>query len=190
MPGFHAGRPPGNKGLRYPADPPKVEEIIAVMRAAGDDAHGRRLRAPIVILWRAGLRVQGSASARRGRSRSAPRRAASPTRQGRPTPRGRHGRLGLGPAPTPWLDMRLELPVGRLLCVINGLTRGRHWSSAAARVDLRRTPVQAGVRDASRPASSAMPTPSSSHARACRQPQLGHSNSASRRSTKASTMPR
>jgi hypothetical protein len=34
MPGFHAGRPPGNKGLRYPADPPKVEEFIAVMRAA------------------------------------------------------------------------------------------------------------------------------------------------------------
>jgi integrase len=58
MPGFHAGHPPGNRGLRYPADPPKVEEIIAVMRAAGDDAHGRRLRALIVILWRAGLRVQ------------------------------------------------------------------------------------------------------------------------------------
>ena len=30
MPGFHAGRPPRNKGLRYPADPPQVEEIIAV----------------------------------------------------------------------------------------------------------------------------------------------------------------
>ena len=26
MPGFHAGRPPRNKGVRYPADPPKVEE--------------------------------------------------------------------------------------------------------------------------------------------------------------------
>jgi hypothetical protein len=57
MPGFHAGRPPRNKGLRYPADPPKVEEIVAVMRAAGDGAHGRRLRALIVILWRAGLRI-------------------------------------------------------------------------------------------------------------------------------------
>jgi hypothetical protein len=32
MPGFHAGRPPRNKGLRYPADPPKVDEIIAIMR--------------------------------------------------------------------------------------------------------------------------------------------------------------
>jgi integrase len=57
VPGFHAGRPPHNKGLRYPADPPKVEEIIAVMRAAGDRPHGRRLRALIVLLWRAGLRI-------------------------------------------------------------------------------------------------------------------------------------
>jgi hypothetical protein len=31
-----AGRPPRNKGLRYPADRPKIEEIVAVMRAAGD----------------------------------------------------------------------------------------------------------------------------------------------------------
>ena len=57
LPGFHAGHAPGNKGLRYPADPPKVEEIIAVMRAAGDDRHGRRLRGLIVIMWRAGLRI-------------------------------------------------------------------------------------------------------------------------------------
>jgi hypothetical protein len=34
--GFHRGRPPRNKGLRYPPDPPSVEEIIAVMRTAGD----------------------------------------------------------------------------------------------------------------------------------------------------------
>jgi hypothetical protein len=62
MPGFHAGRPPRNKGLRYPADPPKVEEIVAVMRAAGDGAHGRRLRGLIVILWRAGLGIQEALS--------------------------------------------------------------------------------------------------------------------------------
>jgi hypothetical protein len=57
MPGFHAGRAPGNKGLRYPADP-KVEEIVAVMRAAGDGGHGRRLRGLIVILSRAGVCIQ------------------------------------------------------------------------------------------------------------------------------------
>jgi|1186.fasta_scaffold277505_2 hypothetical protein len=44
MPGFHAGRPPRNKGIPCPADPPTVEEIVAVTRAAGDSAHGRRLR--------------------------------------------------------------------------------------------------------------------------------------------------
>jgi hypothetical protein len=58
MPGFHAGRPPRNKGLRYPADPPKVEEIVSVMRTAGDAPHGRRLRGLIVVLWRAGLRIR------------------------------------------------------------------------------------------------------------------------------------
>jgi integrase len=57
MPGFHEGRAPRNKGRRYPADPPTVEEIIAVMREAGDSADGVRLRALIVILWRAGLRI-------------------------------------------------------------------------------------------------------------------------------------
>jgi hypothetical protein len=40
MPGFHAGRPPRDKGPRYSADPRKVEENIAVVRAAGDGAHG------------------------------------------------------------------------------------------------------------------------------------------------------
>ena len=34
MPGFRAGRPPRNKGQRYPADPPTVDEIVAVMRRA------------------------------------------------------------------------------------------------------------------------------------------------------------
>jgi hypothetical protein len=58
LPGFHAGRPPRNKGMRYPADPPTVEEIIAVMRHAVDNRHGWRLRALIVVLWRGGLRIQ------------------------------------------------------------------------------------------------------------------------------------
>ncbi len=34
LPGYLAGRPPRNKGLRYPPDPPTVEEIVAVMREA------------------------------------------------------------------------------------------------------------------------------------------------------------
>ena len=57
MPGYHQGRAPRNKGLRYPADPPTIEEIVAVMRAAGDGPDGARLCALIVMLWRAGLRI-------------------------------------------------------------------------------------------------------------------------------------
>src|SRR3954454_4799217 len=60
MPGYHRGRVPRNKGRRYPADPPTVEEIVAIMRYAGDTAYGLRTRALIVLLWRAGLRISES----------------------------------------------------------------------------------------------------------------------------------
>jgi len=49
--------PPANRGRTFPADPPRVEEIVAVMREAGEQSHGLRMRALIVILWRAGLRI-------------------------------------------------------------------------------------------------------------------------------------
>ena len=58
LPGYHAGRPPPNKGVRYPAEPPTVDEIVAVMRHAADGRHGWQVRAMIVVLWRAGLRIQ------------------------------------------------------------------------------------------------------------------------------------
>ena len=32
MPGYHAGRPPRNEGVCYPADPSTVGEIVVVMR--------------------------------------------------------------------------------------------------------------------------------------------------------------
>ena len=54
---FHQGVSPRNKGLRYPPDPPTVDEIIAVMRAAAGGIEGARLRGLIVVLWRAGLRI-------------------------------------------------------------------------------------------------------------------------------------
>jgi Phage integrase family len=58
LPGHHVGRPPRNKEMRYPADPPTVDEIVAVMRHTSDYRHGWRMRAMIVVLWRAGLRIQ------------------------------------------------------------------------------------------------------------------------------------
>ena len=44
LPEFQSGRPPRNKGMRYPADPPTIEEIVTVMRHARDGVHRRRLR--------------------------------------------------------------------------------------------------------------------------------------------------
>jgi integrase len=120
--GFHAGRP-RNKGLRYPADPPKVEEIIAVMRAAGDRPHGRRLRGLIVILWRAGLRIQEALALTEADLDH--RRGALLVRRGKG---GRRREVGMDAwgweELQPWLERRLELPVGPLFCLITGPTRG------------------------------------------------------------------
>jgi hypothetical protein len=144
LPEFHAGRPPRNKGMRYPADPPTIEEIVTVMRSAGDGVHGRRLRGLIVVLWRAGLRIcealalaEADLDARRG---------SLLMRRGRG---GRRREVGMDDWAweqlAPWLDVRVELPVGPLFCVVNGATRGRPWA-AAARTELRRVAREAGVR--------------------------------------------
>jgi len=145
MPGFHAGRPPRNNGHRYPADPPTVEEIVAVMRAGGDGRHGRRLRGLIVVLWRAGLRIHEALAL--NESDLDHRRGAVLVRRGKG---GRRREVGMDEWGWEhlqrWIDVRLELPVGPLFCVINGPTRGRPWSPAAARAELRRVAATAGVR--------------------------------------------
>jgi integrase len=58
-----------------------VEEIVAVMRAAGDGAHGRRLRSLIVVLWRAGLRIAEALAL--GESDLDPRRGSVLVRRGK-----------------------------------------------------------------------------------------------------------
>jgi site-specific recombinase XerD len=145
MPGFHAGRAPRNEGLRYPADPPKVEEIIGVMHAAGDSPHGRRLRGLIVILWRAGLRIHEALAL--AEADLDQRRGAVLVRRGKG---GRRREVGMDAwgwtELQPWLETRVDLPVGPLSCIFTGPTRGRQWFNAAARTDLRDTAVAARVR--------------------------------------------
>jgi integrase len=144
MPGFHAGHAPGNKGLLYPADPPKVEEIIAVMRAAGGGARPS-LRGLIVLMWRAGLRIQDALALTE--SDLDQRRGSVLVRRGKG---GRRREVGMDAwgweQLEPWIDIRRDLPVSPHLCIINGATRGRHWSPAAARAELRRMAASAGVR--------------------------------------------
>jgi len=145
LPGYHVGRPPRNKGLRYPADPPSVEEIVAVMRQAGTSTQGLRARALIVVLWRAGLRI-GEALALTEPDLDA-RRGSVLVRHGKGDKRREVGMDDWGwQQLRPWMERRLELPVGPLLCVASGSTAGRPWAPSAARAQLRRLAAQAGVR--------------------------------------------
>jgi site-specific recombinase XerD len=145
LPGFHHGRPPRNKGLRYPADPPTVEEIIAVMHAAGDDADAVRLRGLIVVLWRAGLRVSEALAL--AESDLDPGRGAILVRHGK---RGKRREVGMDRwgwrQLDPWLKLRATLPVGALFCVLRGPTRGRPWAAAGVRSQLHLVAGRAGVR--------------------------------------------
>jgi site-specific recombinase XerC len=123
MPGYHAGREPRNKGRTYPADPPTVEEIVAVMRQAGEDRHGLRARALIVVLWRAALRIQEALSLTE--TDLDPNRCSVLVQRGK----GGHRRevevdMWAWGALRPWLTERKQLPVGPLFCVIDGPTRG------------------------------------------------------------------
>ena len=116
MPGYHAGRPPRNKGMQYPADPPTVDEIVAVMRHTADDRHGFRLRAMIVVLWRAGLRIQEALALTE--HDLDPRRGSLLVRRGKG---GRRREVGMDEwgweELSPWLSARGELPAGALFCV-------------------------------------------------------------------------
>ena len=145
LPGYHRGRPPRNKGLRYPPDPPSVEEIIAVMRAAGDGIDGLRLRGLIVVLWRAGLRIREAlALAESDLDRS---RGAILVRRGKG---GKRREVGMDrwawEQLNPWLEVRSTMPVGALFCIVRGPTRGRPCQAATVRVQLRDAAARAGVR--------------------------------------------
>jgi integrase len=144
-PEFHAGRPARNKGMRYPADPPTIQEIVTVMRCAGDGVHGRRLRGLIVVLWRAGLRICEALALAEADLDS--RRGSLLVRRGKGGWRREVGRDDWAwEQLEPWLQARVELPVGPLFCIVNGPTRGRPWTAGAARTELRRVAREAGVR--------------------------------------------
>ena len=115
------------------------------MRAAGDGAHGRRLRGLIVIPWRAGLRTQEALAL--AEADLDHRRGALLVRRGKGGPRREVGigRVGQGTSSSHGSGSDSSCRSG-LFCVINGPSRGRHWTSASARADLRRTAVAAGVR--------------------------------------------
>jgi site-specific recombinase XerD len=138
-------RRPANKGRRYPADPPRVEETNDVMRAAGDGPFGRRMRGLIAVLWRAGLRISEALAL--AESDLEPGRGSILVRNGKGGKRREVGMDDWGwEHLRPWTEWREVLPPGPLFCVISGETRGQPWSAAQSRARLRRLAVRAGIR--------------------------------------------
>jgi integrase len=145
----------------------EVEEIIAVLRASGDAAHGRRLRGLIVIMWRAGLRIQEALALTAGDLD--PGRGAALVRRGKG---GRRREVGMGAwgweQLEPWLDVRRTSRSVR--CYASSTARRadgsgrqlRHVPSCGA------PPARQECGVASRHISSVTPTPSRWPARASR----------------------
>jgi site-specific recombinase XerD len=145
LPGYHAGRPPRNKGRRYPAAPPPVEEIIAVMRTAGAGSEGARLRALIVVLWRAGLRISEALAL--AETDLDARRGAVTVRHGKGDKRREVGMdRWAWEQLEPWQRLRSRFPIGPFFCVIHGPTAGRNWEPSSVRRQLAHTAAAAGVR--------------------------------------------
>ena len=145
IPGYLAGRAPRNKGMEYPPDPPRPEEIILVMRRAGHDGHGLRIRALIAALWRGGLRISEALAL--NETDVDERRGSLLIRHGKGDKRREAGMDQFGfEQLNAWLAHRVALPPGPLFCVIDGSTRGRRWAATAARTELRQLAADAGVR--------------------------------------------
>lgn len=54
---YRRGRAPANKGRKFPAEPLKPREVMALMEACSRGYAGTRDRALIAVLWRSGLRI-------------------------------------------------------------------------------------------------------------------------------------
>ncbi len=145
MPGYLAGRAPRTKGMQYPPDPPRPGEIVLVMRQAGHDRDGLRVRALIAVLWRGGLRISEALAL--NETDIDERRGSLLIRHGKVDKRREAGMEQFGfEQLAVWLAHRVSLPPGPLFCVIDGPTRGRRWAATAARAELRELAIDAGVR--------------------------------------------
>lgn len=132
-----------------------------------DGIEGIRLRALIVILWRAGLRIsEALALAESDLDRV---RGGILVRSGKG---GRRREVGMDrwgwEQLQPWLEARTAMPVGALLCVIHRPTIGRPWAASSAREELRAATARTGVRRRFARISFATPTRSRCRARESR----------------------
>jgi integrase len=99
------------------------------MRHTGEDRHGWRLRAMIVVLWRARLRIREALAL--AEHDLDPRRGSILVRSGKG---GRRREVAMDDwgweELRAWLTARVELPVGPLFCIIDAGSSRRANSSA------------------------------------------------------------
>jgi hypothetical protein len=145
-PGHWAGCAPPNKGLRFPADPPTVEEIILVMREAGPGRYADRTRGLIAILWRAGLRISEALALTE--SDLDPKTGSVLVRSGKGGKRRMVGMDDWGwEHVARWSEHRVRLPIGPLFCVLAGRPvagAGRRQLPAVSFAASPRRPVSGG----------------------------------------------
>ncbi len=99
----------------------------------------------MIMLWRAGLRISETLTLNetdRDRDRGAVlvRHGKGDKRREVGMDRWAWSRL------EPWIELRQQLPVGRLFCVLRGPTRGRPLAPAGIRAQLHHVALAAGVR--------------------------------------------
>jgi site-specific recombinase XerD len=138
MPGL-GDRSPRNKGQRYPADPPTLAEIVAVMRHAGGGLHAARRRALIVVLWRAGLRIDEAL----GEADLDPRRGSLLVRRGKG---GRRREVGPGSSFSHGSPRASTFQSVRCCASRPARPAAAHGRPAPARTELRHAAAKAGVR--------------------------------------------
>ena len=117
-----------------------------MMRVAGPGQYAdRTTRGLIAILWRAGLRISKALALTE--TDLEPKTGSVLVRAGKG---GKRRIVGMDDWAWEhvgrWAEHRIQLPVGTLFCILAGPTRGRAWSAAAARGELRRLAALAGLR--------------------------------------------
>lgn len=157
MPGYHKGRAPVTKGQRYPENPMRIEDIVALREACAPKRAGRqaelsalRLRTLILILWRTGMRISEALALEE-----------TDLDHGEQTITVREGKGAKRRVVVmdnwgwqefqPWLDARTELPYGPIFCVLSGPTAGQAMSDSDARRQLRSAAKKAGLRRRANP---------------------------------------
>jgi integrase len=142
---FRKGKKPPNSGRKFPPTPPTERQVLAMLDTCPDNPAGRRLRALIVVLWRAGLRIHEALLLT---EHELDREAHAVT-----VLRGKGGKFGVSGMDEwafeqiqPWIDeRRAKYPPGPLFCIVHGKTRGQRWSTSGARTAIRDLAKAAGL---------------------------------------------